>query len=430
MRRYARYKPTGIPWLPEVPEGWEIRRIKVLFSQRKERNDPIRTTNILSLTAAQGVVPVSEKIGAGGNKPKDDLTQYDLAYPGDLVLNCMNVVAGAVGVSNYFGAISPVYYALVAKRFVDVLYYNNIFQMTSFQRSLLPLGKGILMHESSTGKLNTVRLRISMNALNGVKLPFPPLKTQQEIVSFLDSKCGKIDRLVAAKEKEVALLKELKQSMIAEAVTGRTNNRPMKPSGIPWLPELPEGWEVRKLKWMLTEIKELSKTGSELPLSLTAAGGLIPFTEKANRTMESASYVGAKLVEEGQIVFNRFKARLFAIAPCRGLVSPDYAVYETRIAVEKKYLLYLFATPLFRQVMNNQASGIGDGFSRLYSRELFKLYIPLPPLPEQREIVAYIETRAAKIDAAVGKLEAEAAALKEYRERLVADVVTGQRKVA
>ena len=112
LNRYPKYKPTGIAWLPELPEGWELLRFKALFVQRKERNDPIKTKNILSLTAAQGVVPVSEKIGAGGNKPKEDLTQYDLAYPDDLVLNCMNVVAGSVGVSKYFGAISPVYYAL------------------------------------------------------------------------------------------------------------------------------------------------------------------------------------------------------------------------------------------------------------------------------------------------------------------------------
>ena len=436
LNRYPKYKPTGIAWLPELPEGWELLRFKALFVQRKERNDPIKTKNILSLTAAQGVVPVSEKIGAGGNKPKEDLTQYDLAYPDDLVLNCMNVVAGSVGVSKYFGAISPVYYALRARDRADVMFYNYIFQMTSFQRSLLPLGKGILMHESSSGKLNTVRLRISMNALGGVKMPAPTIEMQRAIVAFLDGKCGKIDRWVAAKEREVALLKELKQAMIAEAVTGATHvartdtARKMKPSGIPWLPEVPEGWEVKRLKWILTEIKKLSLTGEEMPLSLTASNGLIPFAEKSNRTMESASYIGAKVVENGQIVFNRFKARLFAIASCRGVVSPDYAVYATKIEVDKKYLLRLFSTPQFRQAMNGQSSGIGDGFSRVYSNELFKLLVPLPPLPTQRKIVAYIEARAAKIDAAVAGLEREVAAMKEYKQRLIADVVTGQRKVA
>lgn len=202
-----------------------------------------------------------------------------------------------------------------------------------------------------------------------------------------------------------------------------------KPTGIPWLPEIPEGWEISRLKWILNEIKNLSTTGEELPLSLTASNGLIPFSEKANRTMESASYVGAKIVEQGQIVFNRFKARLFAVAPCRGLVSSDYAVYSTKTDVEKQYLLALFAIPQFRQAMNNQASGIGDGFSRLYSSELFKLYIPVPPLAEQRAIVAFLDGKCGKLNRLVVAKEKEVALLKELKQSMIAEAVTrGVRK--
>ena len=425
LNRYPKYKPTGIAWLPEVPEGWEVKRVKGLFSLRRESYSPNEQLQVLSLIKDVGVIPYEEK-GQLGNKSKEDISGYNVARKGDIVMNSMNVIIGSVDITPFDGYISPAYYALTARQGVEPKYFNYLFHLTLVQKMMRSLAKGIL----------EIRLRISITSLLGMTFPVPPLAEQRVIVAFLDGKCGKIDRWVAAKEREVALLKELKQSMIAEAVTGATNVartntvRKMKPSGIPWFPEVPEGWEVKRLKWILTEIKKLSLTGEEMPLSLTASNGLIPFAEKSNRTMESASYIGAKVVENGQIVFNRFKARLFAIASCRGVVSPDYAVYATKIEVDKKYLLRLFSTPQFRQAMNGQSSGIGDGFSRVYSNELFKLLVPLPPLPTQRKIVAYIEARAAKIDAAVAGLEREVTAMKEYKQRLIADVVTGQRKVA
>ena len=429
--RYAKYKPTGIAWLPEVPEGWEMVRVRSLFEWRREKNNPIKSEERLSLSIDKGVTRYSEKT-TNLDRFKEDFTEYLLAYPNDIVLNSMNMIVGAVGKSRYFGCVSPAYYVIRLRDCdADIDYYSLLLNVQAIRDVYHVLGRGICAIERGNGRVNTCRLKVPYNSFAFIPVPHPPLPTQHVIVAYLDEKCGKVDRLVAAKENEVALLKELKQSMIAEVVTrGVRLKRRLVPSGIPWLPEVPEGWEMKRLKWILEEIKVLSTTGEELPLSLTATDGLIPFSEKANRTMESATYVGAKIVRKGQIVFNRFKARLFAVAPCTGLVSSDYAVYQVRIEVEKKFLLYLFATPTFRQVMNNQASGIGDGFSRLYSSELFKLYVPLPPLVEQREIVAHIEARAAKIDAAVKGLEREVAALKEYKQRLIADVVTGQRKVA
>ena len=439
--RYAKYKPTGIAWLPEVPEGWEMVRNKTFLTitdeKVGERKDEF---TLLSLTK-QGVI-VRDLSEMKGKFPKD-FDAYLVVRPSNLVFCLFDVdeTPRTVGLVRNVGMLTGAYTNfkvdndLVLPEFA-CYYYLHV----DDAKKLRPYYTGL-------------RKVVKTNTFLQLRFPRPPLNEQRAIVAYIDEKCGKIDRLVAAKEKEAALLKELKQSMIAEAVTRgishaesaecvegvssprslrspRENNRRLVPSGIPWLPEVPEGWEMKRLKWILEEIKVLSTTGEELPLSLTATDGLIPFSEKANRTMESATYVGAKIVRKGQIVFNRFKARLFAVAPCTGLVSSDYAVYQVRIEVEKKFLLYLFATPTFRQVMNNQASGIGDGFSRLYSSELFKLYVPLPPLVEQREIVAHIEARAAKIDAAVKGLEREVAALKEYKQRLIADVVTGQRKVA
>ena len=193
---YSSYSEFGQKWAHRIPEHWEAKRLKAIFAMRKERNNPVITNNILSLTAKQGVVPYSEKEGAGGNKPKDDMTKYNIAHENDLLVNCMNVVSGSAGVSRYYGAISPVYYALYPRNDENVWYYHYIFRLLSFQRSLIGLGKGILMHESENGKLNTVRMRISMDYLGNVLLPIPPRPEQDQIVRYLEWKVSNLNKLI------------------------------------------------------------------------------------------------------------------------------------------------------------------------------------------------------------------------------------------
>ena len=167
------YQDVSERWVDKIPSHWEMLRLKRILQIRKEKNNPVVTDFILSLTASQGVVPVAEKEGAGGNKPKDDLTKYSVARKNDLLVNCMNVVAGSAGVSKWDGAISPVYYALYPRDedSCNIWYFHYLFRLLPFQRSLLGLGKGILLHESSTGKLNTVRMRISMDSFYFYILP-------------------------------------------------------------------------------------------------------------------------------------------------------------------------------------------------------------------------------------------------------------------
>ena len=185
---------------------------------RKQSNNPVVTSSILSLTAKQGVVPYAEKTDKGGNKPKGDLTKYNVAHENDLLVNCMNVVSGAAGVSRYFGAISPVYYALYPHGNDNVWYYHHIFRLLTFQRSLIGLGKGILMHESNTGSLNTVRMRISMDYLGSVMLPVPPREEQDQIVRFLDWKVSSIHQVINTKKKQIKLLENAKENIICTAI--------------------------------------------------------------------------------------------------------------------------------------------------------------------------------------------------------------------
>ena len=217
----APMKDSGIDWIGQIPAHWDLQPMRAFFRFRNEKNDPVKTENILSLSIAHGVTEYSEE-GRGGNKRKDDLTAYKLAYPGDIVLNSMNVIVGAVGRSKYFGAISPVYYAFYpVGNHVYVPFYEQIFLNVGFQRGLLRHGKGILIKLSGTGQLNTIRMKISTGDLKGLLFPTPPQSEQREIVEYISDLTLKINNGIAIKERQIAALKEYKTSLINAAVTGK-----------------------------------------------------------------------------------------------------------------------------------------------------------------------------------------------------------------
>ncbi len=197
-----------------------------------------------------------------------------------------------------------------------------------------------------------------------------------------------------------------------------------KDSGVSWIGEIPEHWALRRVKYIFSELKEKSENGLETPLSLSKDGGIIPFNEKKNRTMESASYVGGKIVHKGEIVFNRFKARLFAVSAYDGIVSSDYAVYECNKTASPEYMVKLFGIDIYRDAFNRKASGIGAGFSRFYTDDLFAMYSIFPPLAEQEKIVSYLGDKTSKIDAYVADKEKEIELLQELKQKTIADAVT------
>ncbi len=222
----VKLKPSGIPWLGEIPEHWEVLPLGRVLKERIEKNDPIKTDNILSLSLHDGVVPYAEK-RAGGNKAKDDLTAYRLAYPGDIVVNSMNVVVGSVGLSKYFGAVSPVYYMLRPRATSDAVeFFDAIFHDPAFQRSLFGLGNGIMYIQSrSTGKLNTIRMRIPIEKLNRVDIPRPPSNEQTLIVQGIAAETEATNTAISRLEREIDLLREYRTRLVADVVTGKLDVR-------------------------------------------------------------------------------------------------------------------------------------------------------------------------------------------------------------
>lgn len=218
-------KSSGEAWIGDIPAHWEVKPLRTFFKYRNEKNDPVKTENILSLSIAHGVTPYSEE-GRGGNKSKDDLTAYKIAHEGDIVLNSMNVIVGAVGRSKYHGAISPVYYALYpVDDGVYVPFFEKIFMNTGFQKGLLRFGKGILMKISGTGQMNTIRMKISQDDLKTVAFPVPPHEEQVEIARHIEFEVSRIDGLIAKTDRSIELLKEKRSALITAAVTGKVDVR-------------------------------------------------------------------------------------------------------------------------------------------------------------------------------------------------------------
>lgn len=249
--RYDKYKDSGIAWIGEIPEHWCLALVKAIFNRRTKKNNPILTEERLSLSIEKGVTLYSEKT-TNLDRFKEDFTQYQIAYPNDIVLNSMNMIVGAIGISHYLGCVSPVYYVITPKdKNINVKYYGYLLNNFRIRNLYHALGEGIYAIDRGEGRINTCRLKVSYDKFGSIIIPIPSINEQQSIAAYLDQKCGEIDELITLQEEMITKLQGYKQSVITEAVTkGLDKNVPLKDSGIEWIGEIPEHWNVVKIKYL------------------------------------------------------------------------------------------------------------------------------------------------------------------------------------
>jgi type I restriction enzyme S subunit len=332
-----------------------------------------------------------------------------------------------VGLSSHDGMITGAYTVLEARKLPveGVRYLERFYLAMDDQKLLSPLYSGL-------------RHTIPPPRFLGTKTPQPHFDEQAAIVRFLDHANRKIDGFIRAKRKLIGLLNEQKQAIIHRAVTrglsgvasaktGLHPDVPLKPSGIPWLGDIPEHWEVRRAKYLFREVDDRSKEGKEIHLAMSQRLGLVP-SSMVESAMRSESYAGAKLCREGDLVLNRLKAHLgvFALAKQGGVISPDYSVFRKRASISMEYYESVLKSSACRRELRIRAKGLVEGFWRLYTDDFYDIRLPVPPLVEQQEIMTAMTVETAALTTAIARTEREIALMQEYRTRLTADLVTGK----
>lgn len=422
FKPYPKYKDSGVSWLGNVPEHWELLPNRAVFSEVIERG--FIDEQMLSVTITRGVIRQSDLLKNSSKKDSsnEDKSHYKLLQPGDLAYNKMRAWQGAIGLSEYRGIISPAYIVVRPRGLQNPRYFHYLLRTPSFATEAERWSYGI------TSDMWSLRYE----DFKQIYCVVPPLEEQNGIVRYLDHADRLIRRYIRAKQKLIKLLNEQKQAIIHQAVTrGLDLNARLKPSGVEWLGDVPEHWDISRLKYLFKEIDDRTDTGEETLFSLRMYLGLVEHKSVSEKIITSQNLVGFKRVQPNQLVMNRMQASngLFGIMPAFGLVSPDYAIFSSIKPICLDYFVYLFKLPLMRTVFRAESKGLGtgtSGFLRLYTDRFGRIKVPFPPYEEQNSIVNFIKKETQNTDKVIEQLRMEVQLVQQYQSRLISDIVTGK----
>ena len=347
----------------------------------------------------------------------DDI--YQGVCKGDLLIHGMDTWHGAIAISNFDGMCTPVVHVCDSKQ--NKTYIALYLQFMAISKVFKLISNGV--------RQNTSDFR-SWDKVGAIPIMVPPLHEQQVIVDYLKDKTLKIEQYVSARERERELLDSLKQSEIANIVTkGLNPNVKMKDSGIPWIGEIPEHWEVKRWGNAFKENKDINSNLENTTAFQFNYGSLVKKKREYKEEEDAETYAKYTILKPKDIVINGlnlnydFVSQRVAISDDNGIITSAYISMHPRNNVEAQYFCYLFKTMDAMKLFHGMGTGIRLTLS---FAELKKQYIPIPPLSEQQAIVAYIDEKLQKIDQYMTDLQREIDYLKEFKQRLISDAVTGQ----
>jgi type I restriction enzyme, S subunit len=427
LKPYPKYRSAEGGWLGDIPSHWTVRRMKYV----------VRETDARSTRGKEQLLRISQYTGVtqrrradGIEEPDtraDSLVGYKRVEPNDLVINIMLAWNGSMGVSRFSGIASPAYCVYRFRHDLHPWYFHNLLRSPRYKARIKTVSTGVV--ES--------RLRLYSDDLCRIEAILPTPAEQAAIVRFLDWANGRLERAVRAKRKVIALLNEQKQAIIHRAVTrGLDPSVPLKPSGIPWLGDIPQHWEVRKLRHLARQIvdgthftpnyrddgvaflrvkdihervidqSKLRRISKEEHHQLSKRCN----PEKGDLLLSKNGTIGVTTVVDWDFPFSIFVS-LCLIKPIKSLVRPEF-------------ISFAFAGGLLVQQLADSTKT--TSVTNLHLDKIRGLILPLPPLHEQSEILVKTRVEIAPIELAVSRLGREIDLLREYRTRLVADVVTGK----
>lgn len=428
LEQYPKYKESGVPWIKEIPEHWDVLPNRAIFEERNIRG--MIDEDLLSVTIKRGVIRQKELIESSSKKDSsnEDKSKYKLVMEGDLPYNKMRMWQGAVGVSKYRGIVSPAYIILKPRENAHADYFHYLLRTTEYTKESQRYSYGICDDQ----------LSLRFKDFKVIKSILPSVDEQKIIASFIRSKERKIAQFIRNKRRLIQLLKEQKQIIINQAVTrGIDPNVKLKPSGVEWLGDIPKDWEARRLKY---SIKGMLQYGANEASGFQEEGDprYVRITDiNSDGLLEDDTFCTipsdlAKpyILEEGDILFARSGAtvgKTFCYRNEWGLSA--YAGYLIRAKIDRKIInheyLYLF-TKSNAYLNWISSSFIKATIQNISAEKYASLWITLPPRKEQDAILLHIQKLTKPVELAISRVMREIKLIQEYRIRLISDVVTGK----
>ena len=419
-------KATTEEWIGNIPESWDIERMRYSLKEINVKNSPVKTEQILSLVKDKGVMLYEEK-GDVGNKAKEDITGYKVAFPDTLIVNSMNILIGSVGISKYKGCVSPVYYVFKENEKSDLRYIDYIFNTREFQRELRKYANGIL----------EIRLRVSATDIFNRKIPVPTKDEQIKIADFLDEKCAEIDKLSDDIQKQIDILNGYKKSVITRAVTkGLDPNAEMKDSGIDWIGQIPKGWEMLRIKNLGTARNGLTYSPNDLATEEDGTLVLRSSNVKDGKiNLEDNVYVSCKIpsnlmVKKGDILICSRNGSRELIGK-NAIIDDIHATYGAFMmvyrSIDPEYLYYILNSEVFSYYLGTFFTST---INQLTGQNFNNMKIVFcPDKNERAKIVEYLKEKTLDIDYSIQIKRQQLDNLNTYKKSIIYEYVTGKKRV-
>lgn len=430
--RYDKYKDSGIAWIGEIPEHWELRKGKNLFKLRNSKGN--NNAILLAATQKYGMIPQSQVEGVVQVKQNTDLNTFKTVHKNDYVIS-LRSFQGGFEMSEYEGVCSPAYQVFYSTKPCCNYFFKYMFKSYGFVSQINAFTLGI-----REGK------NIQYEDFSLMKLPLPTIQEQQSIATYLDQKCGEIDELITLQEEMITKLQSYKQSVITEAVTkGLDKNVPLKDSGIEWIGEIPEHWEASKTLFSLSmpitdgphTTPELFETG--IPFvsaeAVSFGNGRIDFSHirgyiSENFYQECCKKYIPKIDDIYMIKSGATTGRVAIVdTDIKFTIWSPLAVFRcNKERMLPRFLFYqLQSNGYQKQIELNWSYGTQQNIGM---RTLEKLILSVPPLSEQQSIADYLDQKCSEIDELISIKQQKIEKLKDYKKSLIFECVTGKRKVS
>jgi len=413
-------KDSGVQWIGQIPDNWQITINKTLLKNTSEKNHP--HAEVLSLYRELGVVPKNSR-DDNHNVTSENTTQYKFVECGDLVINKMKAWQGSLAVSNYEGIVSPAYYVCKFRsKSVNKAYVHYLLRSNVYAQQFECLSTGMRVGQWD----------LAIDDFLRTPLLLPPMKEQTEIVDFLNKKTVEINALVANVQEQIEKLKFYKQSVVREAVTrGLDPNAPMKESGIEWIGQIPCDWKVLASKWLMRKTKTIrEKYSGESVLSLTTKGVITRDLDNPSGKMP-ATFDGYQFVEAGNLLMCLFDIdvtpRCIGLIKNDGVCSPAYSQFKLNGLADAEYYYYYYLSLDYTKELLHLAKNLRHS---LTEEQFGAIPTVLPPMETQKEIAAYLNKKCADIDRVLEIKQSKIEKLEQYKRSLIYEYVTGKKEVS